>query len=365
MKKILITGMNTAQCNKDYFLRQELQVVASHYALIRCLEDMGYAVEQRPVELGEDLSGYDDVVIYMHSIQAFCQYLYSGMYAIAARPDAILAFDDWQMDQIYNSFAGFIVSIKDKKNAYREYLLDQYQGKEDAATIESYEQHYLDACNLVLEKKNRLLISAFDGGDLSLLELGWNGPVFRFNPNPYHLNRTPENNYGEPGSIFSFSDNEVQYADKLRAWNFSSLVQKKTRKWLDKQNSKDWNWPIHFYGARRGEEVKQQRLTESEMCRVYNAQWGCLMPGYFHSGSGWWRARPLQVADAGSILICDEREGSVYGEAYVGLTADKVEGMDLDQLIKTACMQRDCLYEKHPLDKSVTRAELSAILEAK
>jgi hypothetical protein len=39
--------------------------------------------------------------------------------------------------------------------------------------------------------------------------------------------------------------------------------------------------------------------------------------------------------------------------------------MDLNELIKTACMQRDCLYEKHPLDKAVTRAELTAILEAK
>ena len=86
--------MNKLQCTKDFFLKQQLQVVPSHYSTIRCLEDMGYEVEQRPVRLGEDLSGYDEVIVYIHSIQAFCQYLWAGLYAVHARPNCILAFDD-------------------------------------------------------------------------------------------------------------------------------------------------------------------------------------------------------------------------------------------------------------------------------
>lgn len=364
MKKILITGMNALQTRRDGFLRQELKVVPSHYAVIRTLEDMGYVVEQRPVELGEDLSSYDDVIVYIHSIQAFCQQLYSGLYAIANRPNCIIAFDDWQIDQIYSSFSQYLKDLEDPSSPkpYREYLMELYQGKEDVETIKKYHTAYVDACNLVLKKNNRLLVSAFDHGDLSLLNLEWNPlRVFRFNPNPYHLNRTPENAYGEDGGLAAFMDNDVGPASKIRAWNFASLVQKKTQKWLKQQNIKKWD--INYYGARRGTETKQERLTEADMCRVYNSQWGCLMPGYFHSGSGWWRARPLQLADAGSILVCELKEGMVYGEAY-NLTADVVEGMTLEQLIKTAKDQKDCLYTKHPLDKSITRREFTAVLEA-
>ena len=53
--KILITGMNKNQTTKDFYLRQQLKVVPSHYSLIRCLEDMGHDVEQRLVKIGENL----------------------------------------------------------------------------------------------------------------------------------------------------------------------------------------------------------------------------------------------------------------------------------------------------------------------
>ncbi|CAB5221466.1 hypothetical protein UFOVP247_172 [uncultured Caudovirales phage] len=366
MKKLLITGMNSLQTRRDGFLKQELQVVPSHYSVIRCLEDMGWTVEQRPVALGEDLSGYDEVIVYIHSIQAFCQQLYSGLYAIANRPNCIIAFDDWQIDQIYSSFSQYQKDIDDSSSekAFREYLLELYAGPEDLDTIKKYRSDYSAACQIVLSKSNRLLVSAFDHGDLGLLNLGWNEDrVYRFNPNPYHLNRSPSNSYGDPVvGLGAFMDNDVGAAEKIRAWNFASLVQKKTQKWLKQQNVSKWD--INYYGARRGTEVKQLRLTEADMCRVYNSQWGCLMPGYFHSGSGWWRARPLQVADAGSILVCEDKEGMVYGEAYVGLTAEKVENMSLEDLIATARRQKECLYAKHPLDKSVTKREFQSILEA-
>lgn len=364
MKKMLITGMNAAQCKKDYFLGQEIQVVPSQYSVIRCLEDLGYEVEQRAVTLGEDLSSYDDVIVYIHSIQAFCQRLYGGLYAISQRPDCIIGFDDWQVDQIYKSIENYDEDLEDPSSdrAFREYLLELYQGKEDLDTIKKYRKNYSDACKIILNKNNRLLVSAFDRGNLKLLNLNWNeDKVFRFNPNPYHLNRRPDNGFGQ-GGLSAFADEETPPEKKLREWNFASLVQKKTKKWLVKQNV---SWPINFYGARRGEEIKQPRLKEYEMCRVFMNQWGCLMPGYFHIGSGWWRARPLQVADAGSILICDDAEGAVFGEAYVGLTANMVENMSLEELIKTAKDQHDCLYDNHPLDKAVTRYEISCILDAK
>ena len=364
-KKILITGMNKLQCTKDFFLDQQLQVVPSHYSLIRCLEDMGYEVEQRPVSLGEDLSVYDEVVVYIHSIQAFCQFLWAGLYAVKARPDCILAFDDWQWPQIF----GAIETYQEKMEAndpgiFRDYLFDLWQGAENRESVISYKDDYIEACKIITSRSNRLLVSAFDHGNLSLLNLGWKEEnVYRFNPNPYHLNRTEDNGYGT-GTI-ALDNFFGDTPEKEKKWNFASLVQEKTRKWLKAQQPEGWKWEIQYFGAKRG-KYKSERRTEPEMVKVFGQQWGCLMPGYFHAGSGWWRARPLQVADAGSILIGDKAEMMVYyqDEAIAGLTVSDIEAMNDEQLVATAKAQRDALYASHPLDKNVQREELRRALEA-
>lgn len=365
MKKILITGMNKLQCSKDFFLNQELKVVPSHYSLIRCLEDMGYEVDQRPVSLGEDLSGYDEVIVYIHSIQAFCQYLWAGLYAVYARPNCIIAFDDWQFNQIYGAIQTYQEKMEeDDPGIFRDYLFDLWQGAEDKETVMKYKDIYIEACKIITSKNNRLLVSAFSGGDLGLLNLGWNPEnVYQYNPNPYHLNRRADNSYGTGEvSLASFFDDEIEKEFK---WNFASLVQEKTRKWLKAQQPEKWKWEIIYYGAKRG-KYKSERKTEPEMVKVFEKQWGCLMPGYFHAGSGWWRARPLQVADAGSIIIGDKPEMMVYykDEALAGLRVQDVEAMDLSQLKATAKAQRDAIYDIHPLDKKVQQEELKRILEA-
>lgn len=337
MKTILITGMNKAQCTKDFYLQQHLKIVPSHYALVRGLQDMGWNVEQRPVVLGEDLSKYDEVIIYLHNPQGFAGYVYNGLYAISQRDNAILAFDDWQIDSIYDG----VKKLSD--NLFRKYVIDSNISGGSEADIKSYESNYRVAIELILAQKNRMMISAFAGGDLSKLLDYPKDRLFSYNPNPYHLNRVPT--YVNP-------------SQKTYEWNFASLVQGKTKKWLKNQKA---NWPIHFYGSKKD---KQDRLNEGAMCEVYAQQWGCLMPGYYHAGSGWWRARPLQVADAGSILICDNDEGILYSSAHINVTCELVESLSYDERLKLAAQQRDGLYAKHPLDKSVFKNELNCILEA-
>lgn len=361
--KILCTGMNKMQCTKDFFLRQQLRVVPSHYSVIRCLEDMGHEVEQREVVPGEDLSSYDEMIFYIHSPQSFCQNLYTGLYALSQHKNAIIAFDDWQIDQIYNGIEGFKKNLYEEGDkAYREYLISLQNTQYEISELKKYHTNYQEAVEIILNKSNRLLVSAFAHGDLSLLKLGWNTEkMFRFNPNPYHLNRTPENNFGS--NTFDMFGADVDPEEKVKEWNFASLVQNKTKKWL---NAQEVNWPINFYGSRRGEH-KCERLTEDEMCRVFAQQWGCLMPGYHHKGSGWWRARPLQVADAGSILIGDKEELMVYygDEDLCTLKASEIESMDLSQLIQIARAQKEALYDRHSLNKYFEQDELSAILESK
>ena len=247
---------------------------------------------------------------------------------------------------------------------FRDYLFDLWQGEEDKETVMSYKDDYIEACKIITSRNNRLLVSAFAGGDLSLLNLGWKEEnVYQYNPNPYHLNRRADNGYGT-GTIDLggfFDDAPV----KEKKWNFASLVQEKTRKWLKLQQPEGWKWEIVYFGAKRG-KYKSERKTEPEMVKVFESQWGCLMPGYFHAGSGWWRARPLQVADAGSILIGDKPEMMVYykDEALAGLTVADVEAMSDEQLAATAKAQRDALYANHPLDKNIQQSEIRKVLEA-
>lgn len=358
-RRVLITGFNAEQNTPNYYQRKQLKIVGSHYSLTECLRDMGYEVDHRPVEQTESLDSYDHVFIFLHSPKAFCQRLYSGIAALHARPDAIVAIDDWQVNQIIGSLEIFRDDLRDRPDAaFKDYYFDLYQGTEPREQLITRRDEYLDAMNMLLERQQRMLISAFAGGDLSKLQLDWPlERVFAYNPNPYHLNRTPENNYGESSSSLAdfFEEDE-----KDRAWVFASLVQNKTRSWLKKQKV---TWPVKIFGAKRGEH-KSIRLTEPEMCREYGKNWGCLMPGYYHAGSGWWRARPLQVADVGSILICDEAEARVYGEAYVGVTAESVEAMTDAELYMLAKNQRECLYDKHPLDRAVQRAEIQRVLDA-
>jgi hypothetical protein len=358
VKKILITGMNQGQSTRDFFERQVLKVVPSHYGLIRCLEDMGYEVDHRKVQLGEDISHYDDMIMYLHTPKGYCQNIYKGLYALSQRPDAIIAYDDWQIDQITDGLDLYRRNLTGELagDPYKAWFMDLQQG----LTVEEakkWHSSYKDAMDIALGKKNRLLISAFAGGDMGKLKLQYpSDRVFTFNPNPYHYNRTPQNQFlAHKGNW----DSDVY--EKRREWNFASLLHNKTKSWLKKQKA---SWPINYYGQRKGEN-KTERLTEDRMCHEYASQWGCFMPGYHHSGSGWWRARPLQVADAGSILVCDDAEGAIYSEAHVGIRAHDVEQMDESQLRTLASRQREGLYERHPLDKDITRRELSAILEAR
>ena len=89
------------------------------------------------------------------------------------------------------------------------------------------------------------------------------------------------------------------------------------------------------------------------------------MPGYFHAGSGWWRARPCQTADAGSILIGEPKEMILY---YKDAQLANLRAIDLvcksdRELEEIANAQREALYRNHPLDKAVQQAELSEVLK--
>lgn len=337
--KILITGMNKQQCTENFYKTSQLKVMPSHLSLIACLRDMGHTVEQRIVTIGEDLSEYDRIICYIHNPSGFAGFVYNGLWLINEYPDCILAFDDWQTDSIYKG----LTALEDPEKLFRPYVKDGHKHVPD--NIEEYEKQLLNGIEIVKSKKNKMLISAFAGGNLSLLIDYPKELMFSFNPNPYHINLSSNFN-----SLFE---------EKQKVFNFAGLIQDKTKKWLKAQNIGDW--PLKKYGSRKD---GQDRVIEPEMVNIYGQQWGILMPGYFHAGSGWWRARPLQVADSGSILIGDWKEMVLYydDDDLASLKASDIIMMSDKQLEDVAAAQKEAIYTTHPLDKSVTQEELGRVL---
>jgi len=384
--KILITGFNKNQCTRKFYLRQQLKVVPSHYSLVNCLMDMGYEVDQRQVTIGEDLSGYDEIIVFIAGPrQLVATTVYEGLWAISQRPDCILAFDDWQVPDL---FKGVAKCDGKPDELFAQFILDV--NKKTLEEVKPYEKQFMQALSVITAKKNRMLISAFRTEHLGDNETY--GPhllfdkidyprnrLFVYNPNPYHRNRMWGDIGHEGDEDPTWKPSPLSYTvgprpEKERRFNFASLVQSKTQKWLKKQgytgNPKDdeqgtiGGWAVDLYGSKA---ETQKRLTEDQMVEVITRDWGCLMPGYEHAGSGWWRARPLQCAAASSILLGDDKELRVYyGNDYpfYGLkAADIVEATDME-LREIAQAQTDFLHTIHPLDKSVQEAELLAALVA-
>ena len=69
----------------------------------------------------------------------------------------------------------------------------------------------------------------------------------------------------------------------------------------------------------------------------------------------------LQCAEARSITICDPVEGAVYGEEFL-ITPAEVEAMDDQQLWNKANAQRENFLDNHPLNKDVTKHEITEVL---
>lgn len=403
-KKILITGFNKNQCTRKFYLRQNLKVVPSHYSLFNCLVDMGYEVDQRQVTLGEDLSMYDEVIVFIAGPrQLVATTVYEGLYAISQKPDCILAFDDWQVPDL---FKGVAKCDGNPNELFAEFILNV--NKKTLEDVKPYEKQFMQALQVITQMKNRMLISAFRTEHLGdpenygphLLFDKINYPrdrLFVYNPNPYHRNRKPGDVLHEGLEDPTWKSPTLQMGDSIpplkeRRFNFASLVQSKTQKWLKKQgytgNPKNDEegfilregirmpmvvghvpdiadaWPVDLYGSKA---ETQKRLTEDQMCEVFQRDWGCLMPGYEHAGSGWWRARPLQAADAGCILIGEPKEMFVYygkDNPIATLKASELIAAPDEVLAEIAMEQYKAIYKTHPLDKEVQRSEINAILEA-
>ena len=76
--KLRLQGFTRAACTPDFHKSSQIGLCTAHYSFVKCLEDLGWEVEQRPVTAGENLGHYDKVVVFMMHISPYNTYMYGA-----------------------------------------------------------------------------------------------------------------------------------------------------------------------------------------------------------------------------------------------------------------------------------------------
>ena len=188
MKKVLVTGFTRAACTRNFHEKSQIGLCTAHYSLVSCLEDMGWQVEQRPVTAGEDLSGYDKVIVFLMHVSPYNTYMYGALWAISQRPDAYLAIEDWQSPKNINTWKNNIDKVVDS-------ITNDYYVKNVVAEKElkpEWKSAFRDAMELIASGTRPRTMPAHLGGDFKMLFPDWDqDKVHSWYAPAYTLHRSP------------------------------------------------------------------------------------------------------------------------------------------------------------------------------
>lgn len=310
--RLLLTGSTPIQVGSD---RTALGILTAVRCWAAAFAELGYAVDWRPVVVGEDLSGYDAVVASLAKPNSIgSSHVHGVLWALRSRPDAVLAFDDWQ-----------VVGLQSDMRTCAKVRERTFKFHGDACPPE-----HRDDVQRVIEALAAgdwpypSVLPVLGDGDVGLLRVP--GPVIAADPTAF----ARRYDLPDPRPV------------RGRRWVQASLLQKPLP---------DLGWPVEGYGWRatsRGlgglGDGAQPRLREPELMAVYAASWGVLSPAHPHAGSGWWRVRYLMAADAGCVLSANPREAACLGEPYLRASdpraVERLGDLGLRQLARA---QRDRL----------------------
>lgn len=282
-KSLLLTGSTPMQVGSQ---RTQMKIITAMAAWREALTDLGYAVDWRVVQPGEDLSNYQFVVAALNKpVSIASHWFYGALWSLSTHPRAIAVMDDWQTTEF---MPGVRTCAKTVKRAFRifQHVPEQYRQRLYEMLLRLRDEPW----------SWQTIVPVFEGGNLDLLELTY-GPLIGIDPTSY-VQRYP-----------------AVHSPKERQWVQASLLLK---------DPPMTTWPVAYFGnagrARGGvgktDRPAQLRLVETELMQEYCRSWGVFSPAHNHSGSGWWRVRYLMAADAGCILSANSQEAACLGEPY-------------------------------------------------
>lgn len=281
---------------------------------------MGYESEFRPVSLGETLSQFDRVIVFLASMRGFTAiHSLQALWAIyAAGEKCVISFDDWQIPQAL----GGIVNLR---RDWDSILAKNPFGYREHDRHTAYVGGMLAALDQLVSPAWPwpVVVPAYHGGDLRLLGI----PECRlssYNPAVYFKAR-----YGW--------ENGVSHS-RAKTWVLAALHNHGS--WLKKQGS--LAWPVQQFGHK---SQGQPRLPEREIYAKYAASRGVLSPPYKTCGSGWWRARYGFAADALCVVAGSGAEVAMLDSDVYALSPIDVETLSDEDFWALAILQREAYYK--------------------
>ena len=76
---------------------------------------MGHYVAHRAVAVGEDLSGFDAVFVYVYPLDHNAIDHAGAVYALEQKPNAYICLDDWSFQEILPTWAN-VIDVEQPKN---------------------------------------------------------------------------------------------------------------------------------------------------------------------------------------------------------------------------------------------------------
>ena len=324
--KILITGQTSLDCFENYYLKQQLRVIPGVVALVNGLRELGHEVEQRPVTWGENLSQYDKIVTFLSPTDTFCAGYTDGALWTLTRDDTLCAISDWQTDRTY-------LDPMKKEAKWKDAFVSQLNGVTDRDAVDELHDQWL--CG------RKILLTAFEGGDLSLVfskasvktaaanRICEGYQLFGYDPNPLLPLRRPK----------------TTFDNKERRWIIAGLSEANRKSWKKLKPT----LPVIEVGKRGPGGC---RMPEDEIVDFFAQSWYHWLPGYSHAGSGWWRAKFQQLSDCLVVSVCaNPKEGAIFGPSWVIENPLELETMSDSELHNLSVRQRLEFVERHPTDE--------------
>lgn len=332
--RILITGCTSSQVGGNPRYRYATQ--APIYE--RVLSGLGHEVDRRPVEPGENLDGYHRVIVFVApGIDVWSIYQLGAWYALDARPDAFLAYEDWQVAKI----AGAARTQRDRPRYLWGSSVAQQRRFFDVARKHHQEaiERTVELLALAGEVPWRLIVSVHGYGNAKLLE-----PILPQARRVYAL---------DPTSALH-AQGIKKSSLRERAWVLAALGSRE--RWVKAQRL---TWKIIKFGH-GGLRV----ANEMEIVREYARCWGVLAPEYPDpiSAAGWWRPRFYYAARAGAVVLCGENDAArSWLSSPYNVGGKGIEGLSAKQRAAVADEQAEWFF-RYAWSEEQLRDEMQAMI---
>jgi len=322
--KILFTGMSLQQTGYQPVIGY--QPVSS--AVVTLLRDLGHSVDQRHVEVGEDLGQYDLLAVGILSLFSISsKYLYPVLSLLDRYRDEkplVCLIDDWECWQIPQNTRS---ASRNLSRLRRPAVYARKPGYAWACSPEGQAAIARVVHRAAEDGYPPAIWPAFGWGGHSVMKSLVDAEAYFPLDVTSYAARYPVSRLGD--------------AERRRAWVLG-VIKKQPVEWAGSLGL-GWELDVIGGGGRQTAGVIQERIQEHALVRRYAESWGVLSPFYRKlAGSGWWRNRYVYSAMTGAVLWGDPREAPQLGPAYQVPVA-AIEGMSISELRELAEAQRDAL----------------------